>query len=122
MRAAIAVADDGIALDVSDQALVQMDDAPAAPTASTLYTSLWQENKVGIRVERYLNWKAATGRRAVHGDVDLMRPEVLTTVPVTTRPDGEESQRAESDAHPEKSGRHACGRMAVGRDRELLGA
>ena len=58
---AIAVADDGIELDVSDQALVQMDDAPTPATASTLYTSLWQENKVGIRVERYLNWKAATG-------------------------------------------------------------
>lgn len=59
--AAIAVADGGLTLDVSDQALVQMDDAPVTPTAATLYTSLWQENKVGILVERFLNWKAATG-------------------------------------------------------------
>ena len=46
---------------MSDQAVVQMDDAPGAPTAATVYRSLWQDNLVGIKVERFVNWKAAAG-------------------------------------------------------------
>ena len=58
---ALVVADDGVILDTSDQAVVQMDDAPAPATAATLYVSLWQENLVGIRVERFINWKVVPG-------------------------------------------------------------
>jgi hypothetical protein len=57
----LAVADDGLELDVTDQALIEMNDAAAPATAATLYVSLWQENLVGIRVERFVNWKAAAG-------------------------------------------------------------
>jgi hypothetical protein len=34
-----------------------MDSAPdAPPTAATVFTSLWQENLVGYRIERTLSW------------------------------------------------------------------
>jgi HK97 family phage major capsid protein len=55
----LVVADDGLELDITDQAMVEMNDAAAPATATTLYSSLWQENLVGIRVERFVNWKAA---------------------------------------------------------------
>jgi HK97 family phage major capsid protein len=57
----LAVADDGLELDVSDQAIVQMDDAPAPASAATIYANLWQDNLAGIRVERYINWKVLAG-------------------------------------------------------------
>ena len=57
----LAVADDGLEFDITDQAMVEMNDAAAPATAATLYTSLWQDNLVGIRVERFVNWKAAAG-------------------------------------------------------------
>jgi HK97 family phage major capsid protein/HK97 family phage prohead protease len=54
----IMLADDGgVTIDVSREASVQMDSAPDDPvTASTVHVSLWQENKVGIRAERMINW------------------------------------------------------------------
>ncbi len=53
----ILLADEGgIAIDVSREASVQMDSAPAAATTSTIMRSFWQENLVGIRAERYINW------------------------------------------------------------------
>lgn len=58
---AIAVADGGLELDTSIDALVQMDDAPAPADATTVYLNLWQANMTGIRVERVLNWAKATG-------------------------------------------------------------
>jgi len=36
-----------------------MNDAPDSPeTATTVLVSLWQHNLVGIRAERFINWKA----------------------------------------------------------------
>lgn len=57
----IAVADDdGLVINISRQATVQMDSAPdAPPTASTVHTSLWQQNLVGLLAERYIRWKRA---------------------------------------------------------------
>lgn len=50
----------GVMIDVSREASLQMDDSPTqdsgTPTASTL-VSLWQTNSVGIRAERFINWK-----------------------------------------------------------------
>jgi HK97 family phage major capsid protein/HK97 family phage prohead protease len=55
----ILLADDGIMLDISREASVQMSDAPDNPsTATTVLVSLWQHNLVGIRAERMINWKA----------------------------------------------------------------
>jgi HK97 family phage major capsid protein/HK97 family phage prohead protease len=50
--------DGGVAIDVSREASVQMDSAPAAPPdATTVLVSLWQNNLVGLRAERFINWK-----------------------------------------------------------------
>jgi HK97 family phage major capsid protein/HK97 family phage prohead protease len=57
----ILYADDGaVTIDVSREASVQMDtvlDSP--PLATTILTSLWQNNLVGLRAERFINWKKA---------------------------------------------------------------
>lgn len=52
--------DGGVSIDVSREASVQMDsvlDNP--PVATTVLTSLWQNNLVGLRAERFINWKKA---------------------------------------------------------------
>lgn len=64
----IYLADDGqVTVDASNQASLQMDNAPtnasgslgatdpSVPVATSL-VSLWQTNSVGIRAERYINW------------------------------------------------------------------
>jgi len=49
------LADDGdVTIDASEQASVQLDSAPPTPAVSLV--SLWQQNLVGIRAERYINW------------------------------------------------------------------
>lgn len=54
----VLMADDGgVALDMSNEASVQMSDTPSAGAASLV--SLWQNNLVGIRAERYINWAPA---------------------------------------------------------------
>lgn len=59
----ILLADDGqTLLDVSREASLEMETAPDSPAdATTVLTSLWQHNLVGIRAERFINW---TKRRA----------------------------------------------------------
>lgn len=59
----ILLADDGqTLLDASREASLQMNTAPDSPAdASTVLTSLWQHNLIGIRAERFINW---TKRRA----------------------------------------------------------
>lgn len=62
MRASdILLADDGaVDVDISTEASLQMDSAPDSPnTASTVLMSLWQNNLVGIRCERFINWVKA---------------------------------------------------------------
>lgn len=55
----ILLADDGqVMLDASREASLQMDSAPTdPPTSSTVMVSLWQMNMVGLRAERFINWK-----------------------------------------------------------------
>lgn len=55
----IMLADDGqTVIDASNQASLQMESAPdSPPTATTLMVSLWQANMVGLRAERWINWK-----------------------------------------------------------------
>jgi HK97 family phage major capsid protein len=51
----ILVADDGqVMLDVSREASLQFSDAPSDGAQSLV--SLWQNNLVGLRAERYINW------------------------------------------------------------------
>jgi HK97 family phage major capsid protein len=55
----ILLADDGqVMIDASREASIQMETAPDSPaTASTVLTSLWQHNMVGVRAERMVTWK-----------------------------------------------------------------
>lgn len=57
----IVYADDGdIRVDISRQASLQLNDAPdSPPIASTVPTSLWQNNLLGVKVEQILNWQRA---------------------------------------------------------------
>jgi HK97 family phage major capsid protein/HK97 family phage prohead protease len=49
--------DGGVAIDVSREASLQMDTVPMnPPDATVVMTSLWQENLVGLRAERFINW------------------------------------------------------------------
>lgn len=51
----ILVADDGnVTISVSREASLQLDSAPSEPPASMV--SLWQQNMVGLRAERFINW------------------------------------------------------------------
>lgn len=45
----------GVRIDVSNQAALQMDSAPSAGAQSLV--SLWQNNLIGIRAERFVNWQ-----------------------------------------------------------------
>jgi HK97 family phage prohead protease/HK97 family phage major capsid protein len=68
--------DGGIAIDVSREASVLMDSAPpAAPDATAVYTSLWQNNLVGLRAERMVNWKRGRSS-AVYYLTDAVYPAV----------------------------------------------
>lgn len=68
----IFLADDGnVAIDVSEQASVQMSDAPTinstTGTGASL-VSLWQTNSVGIRAEREITWTKARSTAVVYMD------------------------------------------------------
>lgn len=54
----IMLADDGqVTIDSSREASLQMDSAPDSPAlATTVFVSLWQNNLLGLRAERYINW------------------------------------------------------------------
>jgi HK97 family phage major capsid protein len=55
----ILLADDGgVTIDVSREASLQMDTAPDSPlTTSTIQVSLWQQNLVAFKAERFITWK-----------------------------------------------------------------
>lgn len=62
--------DDGpVTIDVSREASLQMNDTPTNPAdASTVMVSLWQNNLVGLRAERYINWKKRRSAAAQYID------------------------------------------------------
>jgi HK97 family phage major capsid protein len=55
----VLLADDGaVTIDLSREASLQMETAPdSPPTASTVTVSLWQNNLVAVKAERFINWK-----------------------------------------------------------------
>lgn len=57
----IMLADDGqVTIDTSREASLQMDSAPTnPPVAATVFISLWQQNLLGIRAERQVDWVKA---------------------------------------------------------------
>jgi hypothetical protein len=58
---AIIYGDGGVLLDVSRNGAIEMSDSPSGPTASTIFTSFWQENLVGLKAEIVRDWSAAPG-------------------------------------------------------------
>lgn len=51
------LAEEGVTVDMSREASLQMDSAPDSPeTASTVMVSLWQRNLVALKAERYITW------------------------------------------------------------------
>ena len=63
--------DGGVTIDASREASLQMDSAPASPAdATTVYVSLWQTNSVGLRAERFVNWKRVGDERGEVPDGD----------------------------------------------------
>lgn len=58
--AEIFLADDGIELDTSSHAAIELQDvATNPPVAATVFTSLWQMNLTGVRAIRFVNWERA---------------------------------------------------------------
>ncbi len=54
----IFLSEEGLVIDVSREASLQFDTTPDNPaTSSTTFRSLWQENLIGLRAERFINWK-----------------------------------------------------------------
>ena len=52
------VADGGIEFDASGEATIQLNTTPdAPPTATTVFTSLWQMNLVALMAKRYVRWE-----------------------------------------------------------------
>lgn len=48
--------DGGVRIDVSQEASLQMVDNPGTPDATTIFRSLWQDNLIGLRAERFVAW------------------------------------------------------------------
>jgi HK97 family phage major capsid protein/HK97 family phage prohead protease len=48
--------DGGVSIDVSREASLQFVDNPGVPDATTVFRSLWQDNLVGLRAERFCAW------------------------------------------------------------------
>ena len=55
--------DDSVTVDVSREASVQMDDAPATP--ATPLVSFWQQNLIGLRCEMFAYWQRARDKGVV---------------------------------------------------------
>jgi hypothetical protein len=59
---AVLLADNGMEISHSEQATLEMNDAPTNPvTAAVVLVSMWQLNSIAFRVERFLNFQAVTG-------------------------------------------------------------
>jgi HK97 family phage major capsid protein len=92
--------DGGVTIDVSREASVQMDSAPANPAdATTVLVSLWQNNLVGLRAEEFANWQ-----RAKLQAVQLVTGAVYTPVRAVASP-AVEAAAAERHAAGSKAAR-----------------
>ena len=59
--------DGGVTIDVSQEASIEMNTVPTSPaTASTILVNLWQQNLIGLRAERFINWKRARTTAVVY--------------------------------------------------------
>jgi len=59
--------DGGVNIDVSREATVELNTVPTSPpTAASVLVSLWQQNLIGLRAERFINWKVARTTAVVY--------------------------------------------------------
>jgi HK97 family phage major capsid protein len=59
--------DGGVNIDVSREASLEMNTTPTSPVAAgTVLVSLWQQNLIGLRAERFINWKRARTTAVVY--------------------------------------------------------
>lgn len=57
----------GVNIDVSREAAVEMNTVPTSPvSAASVLVSLWQNNLVGLRAERFINWKRSRTTSVVY--------------------------------------------------------
>jgi len=90
----------GTTIDVSREASVQMNSAPDNPAvATTILTSFWQQNLVGIKAERFVNWK-----RAITAAVQLV---TNTAYPFSVAPEQQGVEHEVSPATTKNHGKHA---------------
>ena len=81
--------DGGIDIDTSDDATVQLNDAPTDPAvAATVFQSLWNNNLFGIRVTRWVAWL-----RAQSGAVSYMTVGVLVHAAAACRDDHQQDRK-----------------------------
>ena len=81
----ILLADDGgVTLDASREASLQLDSAPVAGAAQLV--SLWQNNMIAIRAERFINWQRRRAEAVAY--ISGARYGGSYTVPVIQQPDG----------------------------------
>ena len=59
---AVRYADDGVRLDSTENAAIELDDTPSG--GQTELTSLWQTGSVAIRAEHYIHWRIRSGGAA----------------------------------------------------------
>jgi HK97 family phage major capsid protein len=64
----VLMADDGqVTIDASREASLQMESAPDSPvTGSTVMVSLWQQNAIAIKAERFINWRLRRANAAAY--------------------------------------------------------
>ena len=94
----------GTTIDVSREASVQLNSAPDNPgTATTVLVSFWQQNLVGIKAERFVNWK-----RAINAAVQYVG---ATAYPLAAGlPEGQAGEPMAQEAaapHSRNHGKHA---------------
>jgi hypothetical protein len=68
---ALLVADDGdIDVTIAQHASVEMDTAPTSPvTSGTVMVNLWQAGLVGLKIDRFVNWKMARANAVLYTNV-----------------------------------------------------
>jgi len=77
--------DGGVTVDVSREASLQMVDNPGTPDATTVFRSLWQDNLVGLRAERFTAWIKAHANAVNMITGTAYTPSMVAAAPLTGR-------------------------------------
>jgi HK97 family phage major capsid protein len=77
--------DGGVSIDVSREASLQMVDNPGVPDATTVFRSLWQDNLVGLRAERFCAWIKGHPNAVNMVTGTAYTPTLMTAAPAPAR-------------------------------------